>query len=155
MENHTVDNEFKYVFQLSKKVVFEVDFYTLGSNSHPYFTTSASEFNQPKTDYRRCGQAQDELCTGLAKKFYEKWDNMHLKDIPDKATYDELVSDIEGLKERYNFIERHGENARRNISFSAEKELSKLEPKKPQMQTFGKSDVDMGKKVQNKGFAKE
>jgi hypothetical protein len=155
MENHSVENEFKYVFQLSKKITFDVEFYTLGSNQSPYFTTSANEFNQPKTDYNRCGQAQNDLLSGKAREFWLKWDKFHLKDMPDKETYDELCADIEGLKERYNFIERHGEEARYNISFSAEKELSKLEPKKPQMQTFGKSDVDMSKKAQNKGFTKE
>lgn len=153
-EYHTVDKEFKYVFQLSKKVTFEVDYYTLGSNQNPYFSTSANEFNQPKTDYSRGGQAQEELCTGLAKKFYEKWDKHHLKEL-DEPTYKELLSDIEQLKDRYNYIEKHGEEARYNHSFYAVKELSKLEPKQAQMQTFSKSDVDVNKKVQNKNVTKE
>lgn len=153
MENHTVDNEFDYVFQLSKKVLFEVRFYTLGSNKHPYFSTSADEFNQPKTDYCRCGQAQKDLCTGLARKFWEKWDKYHCKDIPDKATYDELCADIEGLKERYNFIERHGEEARYNVAFWKCKELSMQTPKKP-MQTFTKNDIRAEKRTE-KGQTKE
>lgn len=36
--------EFMYVFQISKLITFEVEFYTLGTNSAPYFSTSANEF---------------------------------------------------------------------------------------------------------------
>ena len=148
-----LDKEFKYVFQLSKKVTFEVDYYTLKSNQHPYFATSANEFNQPKTDYSRGGQAQKELCTGLAKQFYEKWDKHHLKEL-DEPTYKELLSDIEQLKDRYNYIEKHGEEARCNYSFYAVKELSKLEPKQT-MQTFHKFDVGIDKnKTIQKGETK-
>ena len=48
-------NEFMYDFCISRITVFEVSYYTLGSNSHPYFATSAAVFNKPKTDYKRCG----------------------------------------------------------------------------------------------------
>ena len=66
--------EFIASFQLSKKIIFEVNFYTLGNNSHPYFSTSAYEFNQPKTDYRRGGQAQEDLTKGfyVARRFWKK-----------------------------------------------------------------------------------
>ena len=70
--------EFHAAFQLTRKIIFEVSYYTLGSNDSPYFTTSAEEFNQPKTDYNRAGQAQDDLCTGAARAFYKKWDLFHL-----------------------------------------------------------------------------
>ena len=72
--------EFSYAFQLTRKIIFEVNYHTMGVNEHPYFSTSANEFNQPKTDYSRGGQAQPDLCTGLAKSFYEKWDFLHTKD---------------------------------------------------------------------------
>ncbi|DAH42528.1 MAG TPA: hypothetical protein [Bacteriophage sp.] len=31
--------EFMYCFQISKLITFEVEYYTLGSNSAPYFST--------------------------------------------------------------------------------------------------------------------
>lgn len=33
--------EFMYCFQISKLIVFEVEYYTLGGNKAPYFSTSA------------------------------------------------------------------------------------------------------------------
>lgn len=35
--------EFMYCFQISKLIVFEVEYYTLGGNKAPYFSTSAAE----------------------------------------------------------------------------------------------------------------
>lgn len=52
--------EFMYCFQISKLIVFEVEYYTLGTNSAPYFSTSANEFCRSKLDYTRGGQAQRE-----------------------------------------------------------------------------------------------
>lgn len=40
--------EFMYVFQISKLITFEVNFYTLGTNSAPYFSTSANKFCRSK-----------------------------------------------------------------------------------------------------------
>lgn len=64
---------FQYVFQLSKKIVFEVSYYRLGNNTNKDFSTSASEFNQPKSNYNRCGQAQNDLLKDfpLAMDFYK------------------------------------------------------------------------------------
>lgn len=152
MKNHSVEHEFRYVFQISKKIIFEVEFYTLGRK--PYFITSAKEFNIPRTDYKYSDillnlsaskQEQNDLLSDKAREFWLKWDKLHFKDIPDKKTYDELCADIEGLKERYNFIERHGLGVTLSIPFSEKRELSKLELKKPQIQTFEKSDIDMDK----------
>ena len=66
--------EFIASFQLSKKIVFNVNYYTLGNNSSPYFSTSADEFNQPKTDYCRGGQAQEDLTKNFltARRFWKK-----------------------------------------------------------------------------------
>lgn len=118
--------EFLYVFQISRKIIFEVKYYTLGSNQSPYFSTSACEFNQPKTDYNRCGQCQADLLDGLALDFYEKYDCFHLKDLDD-SQWISITDDIEELKAKYNYIEEirdtfKGENS--NISFSRCKELS-------------------------------
>ena len=124
--------EFLYAFQLSKKIIFEVDYYTLGSNENPYFSMSAAEFNQPKSDYSRCGQCQEDLCTGLALEFVNKWDYLHLRN-PSDNEYREILEDIEDLKNKYNYIEIIDEEGfggkNSNIGFNRIKELSKLEPK--------------------------
>ena len=69
--------EFMYVFQISKLITFEVNFYTLGTNSAPYFSTSANEFCRSKLDYTRGGQAQRDLLPKFspARRFFEKWDH--------------------------------------------------------------------------------
>lgn len=57
MENaRTFEGEFRYMFQITRMVLFEVSYYTLGDNARPYFATSAHKFNQPKTDYTTGGQ---------------------------------------------------------------------------------------------------
>ena len=97
--------EFKYCFQITKLVIFEVEYYTLGSNKSPYFATNASKFFKNKKDYECCGQAQDRLLpeNSIARQFWEKWDKEHLKDLSvDK--YREITKDIEQLKEKYNYI---------------------------------------------------
>lgn len=94
--------EFHYAFQITRKIVFEVSYYTLGSNKTPYFTTSASEFNQPKTDFNRGGQCQNDVLTGEALKFYKKWDKKHFKDLTDEQ-YEKLLKDIDVLKKIYNY----------------------------------------------------
>lgn len=147
--------EFAYAFQLDKKRIFNVAYYTLCSNPHPDFSTAALLFNQPKTDYTMCGQCQSSVCTGLAKAFFEKWDRLHLKDIPDQQTFDELISDIEKLKAKYNYLEYKMPEGKRldtvlyngNIPFMRVKELSMQTPKK--VQTFEKiekpeqNEIDM------------
>ena len=116
--------EFHYAFQLSRKIIFEVSYYTLGSNSNAYFTTCASEFNQPKTDWCRCGQAQKDLCSGLSKIFYEKWDKYHLKDITEQEVFDDLIKDVEYLKQHYNYIGYIADSHPRDIAFLEKKKLS-------------------------------
>lgn len=98
--------EFMYVFQISKLITFEVEFYTLGTNSAPYFSTSANEFCRSKRDYTRGGQAQRDLLPKFspARRFFEKWDHCHLHDLT-PAEYEEVTADIENLKARYNYIE--------------------------------------------------
>ena len=119
--------EFKYVFQVTKLITFEVSYYTLGNNSTPHFTTSANEFIRSKRDYDRCGQAQNDLLTGKAKQFYKKWDNLHLKDLTDNQ-YSELLADIEILKDKYNYLEKIKDtfkNTKDDFSFYQIVEFSK------------------------------
>ena len=123
--------EFIASFQLSKKIIFEVNFYTLGNNSHPHFSTSAFEFNQPKTDYCRGGQAQEDLTKNFlaARRFWKKWDKKHLQDLTEEE-YKELIQDIEVLKEKYNYIYEELDESLKpynpNIRFYNMKKLSML-----------------------------
>ena len=123
--------EFIASFQLSKKIVFNVDFYTLGNNSHPHFSTSAFEFNQPKTDYCRGGQGQEVLTKGFlaARRFWRKWDKKHLQDLTEEE-YAELITDLEKMKQTYNYLWDELDEAKKpynpHFSFCRMKELSKM-----------------------------
>lgn len=124
--------EFHALFQLNKKIIFEVNYYTLGNNTSPYFTTSAVEFNQPKTDYRSCGQAQEELTKGYytAKNFYKKWDAKHLRNLTEEE-YAEMREDMKKLEKTYNcLIMEFDGKANKDFSFYEIKEFSKQKVKK-------------------------
>lgn len=109
-------NEFMFAFCISRTRVFFVEYYTLSTNSHAYFATSAAEFNRPKTDYKRGGQAQDDVCTGSARKFWRRWDALHCKDLTDEQ-YAELLQDIEALKIAYpHYIEKKLDTTKRPYS---------------------------------------
>jgi len=117
---------FRYSFQISRKIVFEVNYYRLGNNKDKHFSTSAAQFNQPKTDFNHCGQAQKELLKAgrKAMNFYNKWDKCHLMDLTEEQ-HKEILQDIEVLKNQYNFIETE-----RSASFNELKNLSKQNVKK-------------------------
>lgn len=123
--------EFIYIFEISRKVIFEVSYYTYGTNKAPYFTTTADEFNQPKTDFSRGGQAQNALLPrfGIARRFYEKWDKKHLEDLS-LEEYVDLLNDIDTLKKTYNYFFKDFSKLKKpycsRISFETEKELSKM-----------------------------
>lgn len=120
-----------WAFQITRKIIFEVEYYKLGDNPTPHFSTSASKFNQPKTDWTQCGQAQEALLpkNSLAYKFYKKWDKKHLQDLTDEE-YSQLVNDIEQLKNKYNWIEQDKESTKTHIPFYALKDLSMLKIKR-------------------------
>lgn len=132
--------EFMYCFQIDKMTVFEVEYYTLGGNKSPYFSTSAARFIRSKRDYSECGQAQERLLPkhSAARRFYDKWDRLHLHNLTPEE-YAEMAADIEELKTRYNYIEDvrdcFGRSAgcyKTHLSFYDIVELSKLTPKKAQ-----------------------
>lgn len=116
---------FHYVFQLTKTVMFNVNYYRLGNNTSKYFSTSADHFNKPKTDFDQCGQAQESLLFGEAMKFYKKWDYMHTEDISSEQ-YKEMLQDIELLKAKYNFLYSDD----KDFNFSDVRTFSKQTPKK-------------------------
>ena len=109
--------EFQAVFQMSKTIIFEVRYYTLDTNSHPYFATSAAQFCRNKQDFSRCGQAQPELLKDYrtARKFFEKWDACHLHDLTPEQ-YNEMRDDLKALENQYNYILEELDESRRPYS---------------------------------------
>ena len=129
-----MNKEFLAAFQITRTTVFEIEYYTLGSNSHPYFTTSASVFNRPKTDFSSCGQCQKDVLTGHAYRFYKKWNAYHLKDLTE-SEYEEMTKDMQLLFDTYNYIfydncTEDGKIDKSHISFYDIKDLSMLKIKK-------------------------
>lgn len=120
---------FSMVFQITKNIMFEVNYYKIGGNTDPYFSTSAMVFNRPKTDYKLCGQCQASVLpiASSARMFYKKWNKYHCNDIMYGETYKELLSDLDELKEKYNYVERF-DNI--DITFNQCRALSMLPLKK-------------------------
>lgn len=116
-----------YVFQISKTVVFEVNYYILGNNKEPYFSTSANEFIRSKQDYRSGGQAQERLLPHFspAYKFYKKWNPFHLQTLTDERL-EELRADIIHLRWCYNSLCYRDWRNFDTIPFRVVKELSML-----------------------------
>jgi len=126
MNNRITAKEFHVTFALSKTKMFNVSYYTLGSNNSPYFSTSADIFNRPKTDWSQCGQCQKEVLKGYltAMKFYKKWDEKHLKQLTDEE-YQELISDIEELFNKYpHILEQQTDRHLEDIRFNRIKDFS-------------------------------
>lgn len=94
--------EFKYCFAVGNDTVFEVCYYTLGSNKSPHFATQAAHFDERYRDYDQCGQAQKDLLldNSLARWFYEKWDKYHLKDLT-REQHQSITDDIKILMHEY------------------------------------------------------
>lgn len=124
------DGRFMMAFQITRMVVLEVEYGAITSNRLPHFSTSAEQFNQPKTDYARCGQCQEDvLPPGRAKSFWRKWDSCHLEALT-ASEYAEMKSDLGKLCEAYNYIEVSPNQNYHAISFNAIKDLSMLDLKK-------------------------
>lgn len=117
-----------YIFQLSRMVMFEVNYYRLRGNKQPYFATSAQVFCRSKRDITRGGQCQAEVLKDFpaAYKFWKKWDGEHLSRLSYKK-YQELLDDIEILKDEYNWDYTKSGNG---FPFWREVELSKRKPKR-------------------------
>lgn len=107
MNNQNIEhNSFHIAFQVSKKHIFEVNYYRLGSNKNKEFQTSASILNYGRTDYQQCGQAQESVLNikTAAYRFYKKWDVLHLQPMTVEQ-YTEMLTDLNELKQKYDFIE--------------------------------------------------
>jgi len=116
-------DSFHIAFQVSKKHIFEVSYYLLGSNKDKYFATSASLLNYVRTDFNQCGQAQESLLSkkSAAYRFYQKWDALHTQKMTDEQ-YNEMLTDLSELKQKYDFVEHLSD---RDINFSEIVELDR------------------------------
>ena len=135
--------EFRAVFQLTKTIIFEVNYYTLNKNTNPYFTTAAAQFYRNKRDFSRCGQAQKTLLRGFppAMQFFKKWDGLHLHNLTINQ-YEEMRQDLEKLKHCYNFIfEELDENERPYNPFFDFRTLAEWTKQEPKRQLGGVENV--------------
>ena len=127
--------EFIAAFQLSKTIILEVNYYTLSTNLHPYFTTCAGQFCRNKRDWARVGQCQKELLKDFpaARRFYERWNPVHLRKLTDEK-YAELRRDLEELCKTYNYLFKELDESKQPYSpgfmFEDLAEWSKMTPKK-------------------------
>ena len=120
---------FLVVFQINRMTVFEVDYGAIKSNTNWHFSTSAATFIRSKRDYNTCGQCQKRVLKGKAKSFFEKWDAFHLKSLTPEQ-YSEMLSDLQELKNTYNYIEEGEDYPMHHIPFHRIVELSKMDMKK-------------------------
>jgi hypothetical protein len=97
--------EFMIAFQLTSHDIFEVSYYTLDRNPHPYFSTMGARFYKNKRGFCEYGQCQETVTkrSETARKFYEKWNEFHCIDLTQEQ-YNEMVSDLEKLKDKYNYM---------------------------------------------------
>ena len=127
--------EFNACFQMSKMILFNVSYYTLGDNQNPYFSTSACEFIRSKRDFSMVGQCQENLLKEFpeAYSFYKKWDVFHLKQLTQEQ-YNEMRKDLRILEQKYNNLFLEMEDGIQlkpdRFSFCQLVEFSKQTPRK-------------------------
>lgn len=122
---------FLAAFQVTRTIVFEVEYGAITSNKEWHFSTGAAQFNRPKTDFNHCGQAQNDLLPhgSAARRFWKKWNEHHIKNLTAEE-YAEMRADMEALKVAYNYIEKCADHPSHYISFHELKTLSMLPVKK-------------------------
>ena len=139
--------EFKFSFQLSKIAILTICYYKLGENESAEFTISVTVLQSEKHDSIMCGQCQEggakgegavarfvnkfNMCGhckeevskgyGAARLFVDKFNSLH-NECLNETQYNEIVAEIEILKQKYNWIESE--------SFNKIVSMSKLTPKK-------------------------
>lgn len=91
-------------FVVAPSTIFEVNNCHVLKN--PYFSTSASVWNNRRTDISRGGQCQEYVLPkeSLAYEFFEKWDKFHLHKLNEEQTK-ELEFDLKALKDFYPYID--------------------------------------------------
>lgn len=106
--------EFNSCFQISKTVLFEVGYYTIGENKDPHFATIAMELTRDKAGFKQIGQCQKDLLPegSAARSFFDKWDSYHFGVLTDEQL-EELKEDLKKLKETYHWLEITGSGGER------------------------------------------
>ena len=119
------NKRFLTAFQITKTIIFEVDYGAITSNKSWHFSTSAAEFIKSKRDFCRCGQAQKDLLPqgSKARNFFSKWDKYHLQNLTARQ-YADMLKDLDELKRVYNYIEKDETHPTHYISFGQLKDLS-------------------------------
>ncbi len=103
--------EFHVAFQITRTIIFNVSYYTLGGNREPYFATSAMRYVRSKRSVCEAGQCQDRLLTGKAKAFWRKWDEHHLGQLTQDQIA-ELLADMDALTDKYNHVAKFADTFR-------------------------------------------
>ena len=120
--------EFKFSFQLSKIAILTICYYKLVENESAEFTISVTVLRGAKGDgavarfvnkFNMCGHCKEGY--GAAKFFVDKFNSLH-NECLNEMQYNEIVAEIEILKQKYNWIESE--------SFNKIVSMSKLTPKK-------------------------
>ena len=136
---------FSILFQLDKLRLFEVNYVlkniykgTIGKTSSTFeptkvvdeLTMNTSTFQKSKRDYQSVGYVDEVLANyQKARNFYEKWKKEIFHSLTENE-YNELLQDIEVLKNTYNYTEQPIEGPDKyGFRFSQEVELSKMKPK--------------------------
>lgn len=128
---------FLIAFCLDRMTVFEVKYGALAERDNWYFSTSASVFNQPKTDWSECGQCQRSVLDKFlitkfhaAMGFFIRWDHFHLQNMS-KQQYAVMRTHVENLKKVYPyFIEKGEDYPLHYIPFEEIRKLSMTVPRK-------------------------
>lgn len=101
------EDAFTITFRVKKKHFFTVQFGGLKRHTQqPYFSTSGGILNHIRSDWNQCGQCQSYILPSgsLFRNFFDKWDTLHIKRLT-MEQYNELVKDLEELKEKYTHID--------------------------------------------------
>lgn len=89
-KGYTFKEVFKVPDQNGKERAFEVEYYRLGSNYDPHFSTT----------YGGWQRQEDMDHESLAYRFYRKWDTLHLS-VMTLDEYAEMRNDLDQLKQYY------------------------------------------------------
>lgn len=145
-EEFFIKKEFVATFQVTRMVLFTVDYYTLGTNQAPYFSTSAIKFVRNKKSYSSAGQCQERVLPkgSVAYRFFKKWDKHHLRQLTNEQL-DELYADLEELKKIYNYLVKEKDTFQNNndnyFSFSEDKDLSMMPLKNKKKSSLTKGGI--------------
>lgn len=112
-------NSFTYLFQIPGLVLFGVEY------SHPLFSNNKIYIMDiwQNSDYYLSGRfsSNKALKEGtIVREFYDKWYFLQEKDLTEKQ-YQEIKTDIEELKQNYNYLEMLNDD-----NYFSEEEIEEL-----------------------------